>query len=68
MAAIKEPRRQANFRLDAPTMKALEVMAEREKRSQARIIELAVEEYYVNHHEAGLRIEQALVNAKVNNG
>jgi len=45
-----QPRKQSTFRLDAPTRKALEVMAEKEKRSQAQIIELAVEEYFLKHH------------------
>jgi hypothetical protein len=43
-------RKQQNYRLDAPTREALRVMAEMEKRSQANIIELAVEEYFLNHY------------------
>jgi predicted transcriptional regulator len=44
-------RKQQNFRLDAPTRKALEILAEKEKRSQGQIIELAVDEYFINHYK-----------------
>lgn len=56
MATIKAKpaRKQMNFRLDGPTIAALVFLSEKEKRSQAQIIELAVEEYFIKHHEAEL--------------
>lgn len=43
-----------SFRLDAPTIKALEYMATKERRTTRQIVELAVEEYFLAHHSAEL--------------
>jgi predicted transcriptional regulator len=40
-----------SYRLDAPTRKAIEIMAAKEKRSEAQIIEFAIEEYFLKHYE-----------------
>lgn len=42
-------KRVKSFRADPVTAKAIEIMAEREKRSEAQIIAFAVEEYFINH-------------------
>lgn len=49
-----QPRKQYNFRLDAATREALRILSELERRSQGQIIELAVEEYFLKHHEKQL--------------
>lgn len=38
-----------SYRLDPPTLKAIEVMAVKEKRSEAQIIDFAIEEYFQAH-------------------
>lgn len=43
----KFPRKQSNFRLDAPTQVAIRILSEKLRRSQGQIIELAVEDYFV---------------------
>lgn len=45
----RSTRKVTSHRLDAPTRKALEILAAKEKRSEAQIIELSVEEYFVKH-------------------
>lgn len=51
-AKTTTPRKQQNFRLDEPTREALRIIGEIEKRSQAQIIEIAVEEYFCKHYDA----------------
>jgi hypothetical protein len=43
-----------SFRLDAPTREAIRIMAEMERRGEAQIVELAIEEYFITHFQKKL--------------
>ena len=46
------PKKVKSFRLQPETEKAIEVMAAKEKRSEAQIIDFAIEEYFTKHFPA----------------
>ena len=48
------PKKVKSFRLQPETEKAIEVMAAKEKRSEAQIIDFAIEEYFTKHFEREL--------------